>query len=89
MTPKEADEAARKQLPITFQNVRYLRISAAGYNYDEYGRRVPFVTLLDRNRNSTITVSPEKCELAAELTHGLPDDEWVTKAKTEKEEATP
>lgn len=59
MTLKEASEAARKCMPVLYDHVMYLRISAYGTKVSARGIEVPFVTLVDMCRNSTIDVRPE------------------------------
>lgn len=67
MTPKEADEAARRTLPIVHEGIEYKRIIGAGYWYDEMGNRSPFVQLLDKNcYNSVVYADPARCSLKNE-----------------------
>lgn len=61
MTMKEADEAAWKFLPVLCNGIEYKRITQTGYRYDERRGRIPFVQLLDKNRNSVIYADPANC----------------------------
>lgn len=68
MTLKEADEAARRCLPVIHGGIEYLRITETGYRYDEKGQRTGFVQLLDKCRHSVSYADPARCELAKEET---------------------
>lgn len=61
MTMKEADKAACMFLPIIYNGMEYRRITQTGYNYDERRGRIPFVQLLDKNKNSVTYADPALC----------------------------
>lgn len=63
MTLKEADEYAQKRLPVEFDGIEYRRITRTGYRYDENGRRIGFVELLDRGGGSVTFAEPDKVKL--------------------------
>ena len=68
MTLKEADEAAKKGLPIIHDDgvhgrMEYKRIVQTGYHYTEEGARIPFVQLLDKCRNSVTSADPAFCSV--------------------------
>lgn len=60
MTLKEAAEVARKCMPVMYGKDMYLRISTYGVKVSARGIEVPFVTLVDMCRNSTVDVRPEE-----------------------------
>lgn len=60
MTLREAGEAAKKCMPVLYDHVMYLRIAAYGMKVSARGIEVPFVTLVDMCRNSTVDVRPEE-----------------------------
>lgn len=60
MTLKEAAEVARKCMPVMYDGSMYLRIAAYGMKVSARGIEVPFVTLVDMCRNSTVDVRPEE-----------------------------
>lgn len=66
MTPREADEAAQKRLPVEHGGITYLRITEAGYRYDEDGHRSPFVQLLDKCKHSVTYADPGRCTIVKE-----------------------
>lgn len=66
MTLKEADEAARRGLPVIHKGVEYARITQTGYHYDKNGKRRGFVQLIDKNSRSVSYAEPRTCELAKE-----------------------
>lgn len=47
-------------MPVLYDHVMYLRISAYGMKVSARGIEVPFVTLVDMCRNSTVDVRPEE-----------------------------
>ena len=63
MTLKEATETAEKRLPVIHGGIEYLRISEAGYRYDDAGIRHPFVQLLDRCGHSVTYAEPSRVTL--------------------------
>lgn len=68
MTLREADEAAQKCLPIIHKSpgqpvIEYRRITQTGYKYDENGRRIGFVQLLDKCRHSVTDADPAHCSI--------------------------
>ena len=66
MTPREADVAAVRQKRVIYDGMEYLRITGAGYNYDDRGRRHPYIVLLDKCKNSVTYADPSKCTLKPE-----------------------
>ncbi len=64
MTPREADEAAQRCLPVVHEGITYSRIVEAGYKYNEKGMRSPFVTLLDKCGHSVTQASTDRVSLA-------------------------
>lgn len=66
MTLKEADEIARKCLPVINDGIEYRRICETGYRYDEHGNRSGYVVLLDRYANSVTRADPARCKLKEE-----------------------
>lgn len=68
MTLKEADEAARKGLPVLCDGIEYKRITETGYRYNEKHERIGFVQLLDRRGNSVTYADPAHCTLKEKLT---------------------
>ena len=67
MTSKEADEAAKKGLPVIYEGIEYKRITEVGYRYDGKGNRHPFVQLLDKNcYKSVVYTDPARCSLKNE-----------------------
>lgn len=64
MTLKEADEVAKKCLPVMYNGILYTRITRVGYTYDKEGKRNSFVQILDKNSNSVMDVLVSKVELA-------------------------
>ena len=63
MTLKEADEIARKKLPVVNDGIEYLRICEIGYSYDNKGRPAPFVVLFDKCRHSVTRADPARCKV--------------------------
>lgn len=63
MTPKEASEAARKQLPVIYNGMEFTRILEVGIRYNEKGEGRYFLQILDRNGNSAAYVEPSRCEV--------------------------
>lgn len=63
MTLKEATEAAERCEPVMHNGIEYLRITQAGYEYDDKGNRRPFVQLLDKCKHSVTHADPARCEL--------------------------
>lgn len=63
MTLKEATEAAERMQPVVHQGIEYLRITEAGYRYDDQRRRFPFVQLLDRCGHSVTYAEPSRVTL--------------------------
>lgn len=63
MTLKEATEAAEKCLPVVHNDIEYLRILEAGYQYDSDGHRAPFVQLLDKCKHSVSYADPSRVTL--------------------------
>lgn len=71
MTLKEADEAAKKCLPVILTNmtmqgkqeIEYIRISQIGHSYDKKGKRRPFVQLLDKCGHSVVNADPKDVKL--------------------------
>lgn len=63
MTFKEADEAARRCLPIEHKGIEYARICSIGYRYDRSGRRFEFIELQSKNGNSTTSAAPGAVQL--------------------------
>lgn len=47
-------------MPVLYDHVMYLRIAAYGMKVSARGIEVPFVTLVDMCRNSTVDVRPEE-----------------------------
>lgn len=66
MTPREADEVAQKRLPIEYGGITYVRITEAGYRYDDKGQRSPFVQLLDKCGHSVTYADPGRCKIKEE-----------------------
>ena len=71
MTLKEANEAAQKCLPIIHKKpgqlvIEYRRITRTGYYYDENGKRIDFVELLDKNCTGVTYANPKHCTLKME-----------------------
>lgn len=64
MTLKEADEAARRCLPVVHDGITYRRITEIGYRFDNKGQRSGFVVLLDRGGWSVTYAAPERCRIA-------------------------
>ena len=64
MTPKEADEVAKRCTPVILDGITYIRIIEVGYRYDERGQRRPFVTVLDKNKNCIVSADPAKVKEA-------------------------
>ena len=68
MTLKEADNVAKKRLPVVFddglhEHAEYTRITEIGYRYDDSGTAHPFVQLLGRSNNSVTYADPAHCSL--------------------------
>lgn len=63
MTLKEADEIARKKLPVVNNDIEYLRICEIGYSYDDKGRPTPFVVLFDKCGHSVTRADPARCKV--------------------------
>ena len=63
MTLREADEAARKCLPVIFRGVEFQRITETGWRYNDKGERAGFVQLLDKCNRSVIYADPALCTL--------------------------
>ena len=63
MPLKEADEAARRCLPVVHNGIEYIRITETGYYYGENGERRGFVQLLDKCGHSVIYAAPDRCEI--------------------------
>lgn len=63
MTPKEAIEAARQMLPIEYEGAVYTRITEIGICYNDKSEGQHFVKLLDKNGNSVVYASPQKCNV--------------------------
>ena len=68
MTLKEADEAAVKRLPVTYNGIEFVRITRTGYHYDENGQRRGFIELLDKCGNSVTYARPEAVKLKEQNT---------------------
>lgn len=49
--------------PVVHQGIEYLRITEAGYRYDDQRRRFPFVQLLDRCGHSVTYAEPSRVTL--------------------------
>ena len=60
MTLREADEAARRCLPVVHDGITYRRITEIGYRFDNNGQRSGFVVLLDRGGWSVTYAAPER-----------------------------
>lgn len=63
MTLREADEAAKKGLPVICQGIEYSRITKTGYKYNEKHERSGFVQLLDKSGHSVTDADPALCTL--------------------------
>ena len=63
MTLREADEAAKKCLPVIFRGIEYRRISETGLRYNDKGERVGFVQLVDKCDHSVVYADPALCTL--------------------------
>lgn len=67
MTYEQAEHAARMRHPVVYRGIQYMRIEEVGRGYPVRGGETAFVTLKDRNRNSTIRVRPEEVELVGAI----------------------
>lgn len=63
MTPKEAVEAALKNLPVVHRDVEYKRIKQVGCEFDEKCRGTYFVLLEDYNGRSFSRANPAQVNL--------------------------
>ena len=55
MTNDEAKEAFRLRKPVYYNGIRYLKITAIIYRYDDRDNLIISAELLDRNRNCVVT----------------------------------
>lgn len=63
MTLKEATEAAERRQPVIYNGIEYLRITEAGYRYDDAGAKHPFIQLLDKCGHSVTYAEPSRATL--------------------------
>lgn len=75
MTLTECRDAAISCLPVVHtgricghvDNLHYVRILEVGFRYDANGKEVPFVQLLDRNKNSVTYAVPSDLILESDF----------------------
>lgn len=58
MNLREADEVARRGLPVMHNGLEYKRITRTGYIYDGKGGRIGFVELYDKNGKTVVYAEP-------------------------------
>lgn len=63
MTIKEANEAARRLLPVIFDGMEFERITQVGINYNDKGEPHYFLQILGKNHGSVVYVEPSRCEV--------------------------
>lgn len=82
MTLSECREAAKRGLPVMHKSligcyrteIKYIRISQVGYEYNEKGEEKPFVQLLDKSGHSVTYADPKDVMLEIEFKQQKSED---------------
>lgn len=62
MDSKQIDHSMKHRLPVMCGGIRYDRIAEYVCSYDDNGKRILSVGLLDKNRNCLVRVLAKKVE---------------------------
>lgn len=63
MTNEEAKKAFMEQVPVVWQGIEYVKITAIIYRLDKYGKVMVLGEMLDRCLHSVVTADVKNIEL--------------------------